>query len=197
MADSISGHLILIMAPSGSGKGTLVRYVREELSDIVSFATSCTTRTPRPGEKDGETYFFKTREEFENLIEAGAFLEWEEYSGNLYGTLKDELLTPLGEGKLVLYELDVRGVQSLSEIISREDMTIIYLDAGGWDVLERRIRGRAPITDEELAKRKERYEHESQAKDMADVIIPNPDGKLEETKQKLAEVIKAEYNKIV
>jgi len=181
------------MAPSGSGKGTLVKYLHEAFPE-AHFAISCTTRAPRPGEVNDVTYHFKTRAEFEVMIERGDFLEYAEYSGNLYGTLKSEILEPLTDGKLVIREVDLQGVQAISKIVPDENRTTIYIDAGGWNVLERRIRGRAPITEEELQKRKERFEKESKAKDIADVIIPNPDGKLKETKQKLAEVINTEYN---
>jgi len=189
----MNGHLILIMAPSGSGKGTLLKHLRDVFPE-AHFAISCMTRAIRPGEVDGVTAYFKTREVFQEMVENGDFIEHVEYGGNLSGTLKSEVIDPLKKGELVIREMELQGVQAISKVVPKENRTIIYVDAGGWDVLEKRIRARAPITEEELQKRKERYEKESRSKDVADIILPNPDGKLEETKKELARIIEAQYN---
>ena len=180
-ANDIKGHLILLMAPTGSGKGELERHIFAKFPELV-FSVSCTTRPPRPGEVDGRDYYFLTTAEFKSKIEAGEFLEWAEFSGNLYGTLKSELLDALKAGKIVLNEIELQGVESTKQLIPLQNLSVIYIDAGGWDSLERRAKLRAPITEEELNKRRERFVIESGFKPHADYVISNLDGALEEAK---------------
>ncbi len=174
-----TGKLVLVIGGSGSGKGTLMASARERFPDIV-FPVSCTTRAIRPGEIAGQVYHFVTNEEFDSRIEAGAFLEWAEYGGNRYGTPVSEVTGPLSEGKLLLHEIEVQGVRLLQKIIASDELVTVYIDAGSWDVLEERIRARAPITDTELAKRRERYEKESSFKSEATYVIENTNGGVEQ-----------------
>lgn len=179
------GHLILIMAPSGSGKGVLIEHLRTTFPELHS-AISCTTRDPRPNEREGDTYYFTDRATFKRKIEHGDFVEWAEFSGNLYGMLKSEVLEPMRRGRVVLREIELQGILSIREIVPEENRTIIYIDAGDWDALARRITARAPISHEHLALRKERYDAESKWKAYADVIISNTDGRLEDAKRDIA-----------
>lgn len=181
---SLSGHLVAIMAPSGSGKSILIRYLRETLPRL-KFAVSCTTREPRPDEKEGETYYFVSQAVFEQKIRDGAFLEWAEFSGNRYGTLVSEIVKPMKEGRVVVREAELQGILAIREIIPSPNRTIVYIDAGPWDVLEKRIVSRAPISPEHLALRRERYVEELKWRNFADVIIENVPGRLEETKEAL------------
>lgn len=177
----VRGHLVLLMAPSGSGKGHIVAALgalREELY----FAKTYTTRAPRKGADENPLYTFVSRAEFEHMIEDKAFIEWANFGGNLYGTPKEEILGPLHEGRVVFKEMELQGILQMEEILGKEHMTVIYVEAGGWDVLRRRIVGRASISDEELELRRLRYEEESKAKAVANVIIENFDGKLEEAR---------------
>lgn len=182
----ITGHLILIMAPSGSGKGVLLTYLREQFPRL-HFAVSCTTRDPRPGEQEGEVYHFLSNDEFDVRLVRGDFLEWAEFSGNRYGTLKSEILEPLRAGRVVIREIELQGVLAMRELLPEKHRTIFYVDAGEWEVLKKRITARAPMSDEHLALRKERFEAESKWKGYADVIIENKDGMLEEAKRAIAE----------
>lgn len=191
----ITGHLILIMAPSGSGKGVLIEHLRSTFPEL-RFAVSCTTRDPRPGEHEGDVYYFVSQEVFEERIRRGEFLEWAEFSGNRYGTLKSEILEPLARGQVVLREVELQGIQAVSEIIPAVHRTIIYVDAGSWDALERRITARAPISDEHLALRKARYEVESEWKQYADVIIENHDGRVEDAKHSIESCIRDIFTKV-
>jgi guanylate kinase len=184
----MSGKLILVIGPSGSGKSTLIEYTRAIYSDLVS-PVSCTTRAMRPGEKDGQVYYFVSRTEFERRIKAGHFLEWAEYGGNLYGTLKDEILTALDNDKNVLREVEVQGARQIKKILPKEHLRIIFVDAGSWEDLERRITFRAQISTDELSQRKARTEDEISFKGEADVIINNTDGNLEEAKKDIVSVI--------
>lgn len=183
------GHLVLIMAPSGSGKGVLIRRVREAFPSDVHYAISCTTRQPREGEKDGEVYYFLSDEEFEARIERGEFLEWAEFGGNRYGTLKEEILSPMREGKVVVREVELQGVEAISSLLPPSDRTVVYIEGGDWNTLKRRITARAPITEEELALRYERYLVESAWKSHADMVIVNHEGRVGEAAQELIDLV--------
>ncbi len=183
------GALIIVLAPSGSGKGTLVAHARSVFPDL-SHTISCTTRSPRPGEIDGVDYYFLTREEFTQRVEEGKFLEWAEYGGNLYGTLVSEVEDRLARGEYVMLEIEVQGARNIKKLFP-ENAFVIYIDAGEWKTLERRIRDRAPITDKELAKRKEGYELERPYLNEAEYVVENKDGELEQAKEAFIEAIRS------
>lgn len=184
----ITGHLILIMAPMASGKGSLISYVRSTFPQ-VTWITSCTTRSARPGETEGVDYCFVTRDEFTQKIERGDFIEWAEFSNNLYGTLKSELVTRLERGEVVMNEIDLQGVRQLLELVPREHCTVLYIDAGDWETLKARALARAPISEEDLNLRHQRYLEENAFKDKVDFVIENRDGQLEEAKAQIHEII--------
>lgn len=184
----MKGHLILIMAPSGSGKGVLIDHAKGKYPEM-HFAVSCTTRGKRPGEVEGDVYYFISPESFDQKIKSGEFLEWAEFSGNRYGTLKSEILKPLEGGKVVLREVELQGIQSIRELVPEENRTIIYIDAGSWEMLKKRILARAPMSDEHLELRHERFLKELEWKQFADVVITNEEGKLEDAKRQLETII--------
>jgi len=184
----ITGHLILIMAPSGSGKSVLISHLRETLPELY-FAVSCTTRDMRPGENEAETYYFIGEEVFDEKIKEGALLEWTEFSGNRYGTLVSEVLEPMKAGKVVVREVELQGILAIKEIIPAERRTVVYIDAAPWEVLERRIVARAPLSEEHRTLRRERYTEESKWKAFADIIIMNDEGHLDEAKQALQKCV--------
>lgn len=188
--NAFTGHLILIMAPSGSGKSLLVTHLRETIPDL-HFAVSCTTRDPRPDEKEGETYHFISEEAFEQKIKEGAFVEWAEFSGNRYGTLVSDILEPMTAGKVVVREVELQGILAIKEVIPAANRTVVYIDAGPWKILERRIRARAPMSVDNLASRKQRYLEESKWKAFADIIVENNEGRLAEAKQELQKCVEA------
>lgn len=172
MSHSTSGHVIIVMGPTGSGKGTLMKYARNAVPDLYQ-TVSCTTRDPRPNEVDGIDYYFISKNEFETKIESGDFLEWAIFSGNHYGTLRSEIVLRLDAGQVVLTEIEIQGVEQLKAILPSSAMTVVYVEAGNWDVLRSRALARSPISDVELEKRKERYDIEIKAKPIADVVIDN------------------------
>jgi len=108
------GMLIILSGPSGSGKGTIVQQLLSERDDTV-LSISATTRSPRTGEQDGVHYYFKTREEFEKLIENGELLEYAEYNGNYYGTPAEPIERFLSEGKNVILEIEVQGAEKVMD----------------------------------------------------------------------------------
>jgi guanylate kinase len=173
------GMLVLVVGTSGSGKGALMKRARELHHEII-FPVSCTTRAMRPGETDGEAYHFVTEDEFTRRIESGEFLEWASYGGYRYGTLASEIVPALSAGKLVLREVEVQGARNIRKLLPPENITVIYIYAGPWENLERRIRGRAPISEEDLTARQHHYEDEQSFKAEATYVVDNPDGKFKE-----------------
>jgi guanylate kinase len=155
------GKIFFFSGPSGVGKGTLIDTLRQKYAHFL-FPPSCTTRSPRPGEVDGETYFFITKEEFIARIKKGEFLEYAEvHNGNLYGTLRKKIVTPQQAGKIVIREFDVQGFLAAKEVLPRESFVGIFIKPeGGVDELVQRIKDRAPITEEELKSRVESMENE-------------------------------------
>jgi len=194
----IAGQLVLIMAPSGAGKGFLISYLHVIFGDDprIHFAISCTTRTPRPGEIDGHVYHFITREQFEERMHKDDFLEWAEYSGNLYGTPRSEIVEPLRAGKVVIREVELQGVLAIRERIPPENRKIVFIDGGTWDILRERIISRAPISVGELELRRQRYVEEMSAKAFADVVLDNSSGHVNVAKEQLVAIINGALTKI-
>lgn len=195
MTKDLNGHVIVVMAPTGSGKGTLMNYALEVIPDIYT-SVSCTTRAMRPKEVEGKDYYFITKEEFSKKIQNGEFLEWAEYGLNRYGTLKNEILPTLEAGQVILVEMEIQGVKQLHKIIPKENMTVVYIEAGGWEVLKSRALDRAPIDKIELQKRYERYLAEIDFKQFADVVIDNSGKDFAPAKEKFVSLIKGIYSKI-
>lgn len=195
MQKAINGHVIVVMAPMGSGKGTLIRHALEVLPELKT-TVSCTTRSVRPGEVDGREYHFISPEEFDRKVEAGEFLEWAHFGLNRYGTLKSEIMPALESGQIVVVEMEVQGVEQLHKILPKENMTAVYIEAGGWDVLKARALARAPIDEVELEKRHERYLAEIEFKQHADVIIDNSSNDFTSAKEDFIALINEVHNKI-
>jgi guanylate kinase len=186
----IKGHLVLIMAPTGSGKGSLVSHIQKQFPQLTH-TISCTTRAMRPGEIEGVNYYFLSREEFERKIAQREFVEWAEFGGNLYGTLKSELIDRLCAGEVVLCEIEVQGIMQLLKLVPYQFRTVVYIDAGDWETLKRRALARAPISDAELSLRYDHYLEEVAHKGLADILVYNRDGELEKAKEHM-EVIMSE-----
>ncbi len=183
------GHLILIMAPMASGKGVLMSHVVGHFPEVKRLV-SCTTREKRPGETEGKDYFFISRAEFERRTQAGEFMEWAEFSSNLYGTLKSELLAHMEEGNVVINEIDLHGVRNLLTLIPRECCTVIYIDAGDWETLKARALARAPMSEKELLLRHVHYLEETAYKHNADFIVQNNDTQLESAKEEMSTIVR-------
>ena len=183
------GKLILIAGLPGSGKSTLIRYVREHFPEIV-FPVSWTTRPQRPGEVDGEVYHFVDTQTFLKAVEADEFLEWVSIDGgHLYGTLKSEVVPALEAGKMVLREVEMHGAQRLREALPQADIVTIFTNTDSWEDLSKRILSHGPMGAEELAERKKRYDREMLFKPEANYVLENQFGKLEESEWKLGEII--------
>ena len=114
----------MISGPSGAGKGTVIARVLESL-DGLSLSVSATTRPPRPGEVDGVQYHFLSRDEFERAVGEGSFLEWVEYGGNLYGTLRSDVEGRLAQGSDVILEIELRGARNVRRALPDAELIFI------------------------------------------------------------------------
>jgi len=144
------GLLIVISAPSGTGKTTLCHMLLEEFPNM-EFSISYTTRKPRPGELNGRDYFFVDRKTFERMIEEGDFLEWAEVYGNLYGTSKSQVLKALKEGKDILLDIDTQGALQVKK--NFPEAVLIFILPPSLKELERRLKKRGTDDEETIKKR--------------------------------------------
>jgi guanylate kinase len=150
----MAGILFIISAPSGSGKSTLVNQLRS-LVEGLDFSISYTTRAPRGSEEDGREYHFITREEFERMIAAGAFLEWAEVFGNYYGTAVSALQHAKDAGKDLLLDIDVQGAVQVME--KMPEAVSIFILPPSPQVLEMRLRSRSEaekVTSEDVIQKR-------------------------------------------
>ncbi|MEX2369063.1 MAG: hypothetical protein WD552_01560 [Candidatus Paceibacterota bacterium] len=183
------GTFIILIGPSGSGKNTLLQHVKQVFPQI-HFPPSYSSRVMRPQEQEGDPYHFISPKKFKEMIEREAFLEWAEYSGNYYGTAKESIIPYLEKGEVVMKELEIQGVQLLKNNLPAENLHTIFIAAGGWDDLQKRILSRSEMSPEDLAKRHERFKKEMEFRSEADTVIKNEDGRLNEAKASIEEAIR-------
>jgi guanylate kinase len=138
--------LIVVSGPSGAGKSTLIRVALDTIPELA-YSVSATTREPREGEVDGRDYIFLTREEFERWIDEDRFLEWAEYSGNLYGTPEHKVEESLERGRSVILEIELQGARKVRE--KRPDAVMVFVRAPSLEETRERLKGRA--TEDEKA----------------------------------------------
>jgi guanylate kinase len=155
--DNSNALIFLISAPSGGGKTTLCEQLLAARSDMTR-AVTCTTREPRPGEKDGVDYYFLDAESFLKRLQAGNFIEYATVYGNNYGVLKSELLGKLRQGKDVLLNVDVQGAATIHERAEadpelRDALVTVFLTPQTMDVLEQRLRKRGADPSPVMQKR--------------------------------------------
>ena len=181
----ICGHLFVISAPSGAGKTTILKTVLNRLP-AVGFSVSHTTRRPRPGEIEGQDYFFVEVEQFQRLRQEGDFLEWAEVHGNFYGTSGRAVTSQLERGQDIILDIDVQGARQL-KARPELDATFIFIAPPSLAELERRLSGRRTDTAETIALRLGNAKMELQATNDYDYVIINDD--LEEAKAMLTAII--------
>jgi len=142
--------VFVITGPSGVGKGTLIRALRERVPELA-LAVSATTRDPRPGEEDGREYHFLTDDEFERRVQAGEFVEHARYSGRRYGTLRSELERHRSAGRPVLLEIEVQGARQVREAMP--EAVQVFIQPPSEDALRARLVGRGTDSAEQVEAR--------------------------------------------
>ena len=171
----MEGKLLIFAAPSGSGKSTIINYLLQNEDLNLHFSVSATTRSPRPGEVDGEHYHFITDEAFRAHIEAGDFIEYEEvYSGYRYGTLKSKVEDQLRKGENVVFDVDVKGGLSIKERFGERALAVFVMPPS-IDVLRQRLLNRGTETPESVEKRLQRAGYEISFSKEFDYVLVNDD----------------------
>ncbi len=165
------GKFIVISGPSGVGKGTICNRLLNELNAWYSVST--TTRAPRDGEINGVNYFFVTKDEFENKIKEGEFLEYNIYNGNYYGTSKEIVVDKINEGINVFSEIDVNGAHNIKKVFP--DALLIYIAPPSIEVLKERLISRGTESIEKINQRLEIAEKELKEVDFYDYVVINDD----------------------
>lgn len=184
------GLLIVVSAPSGCGKGTILSEVLKD--DRFYYSVSATTRSPRLGEVNGVTYHFITKQDFEERIKNNAMLEYAEYCGNYYGTPKKEIDEMRERGKNVILEIEVQGAMKVREICP--DAVFIFVLPPSVAELERRLKKRATETDDVIAQRVSQARSEIELARKYDYVVVN--AALEDAINDFKTVIKAEELKV-
>ena len=169
------GKLIIISAPSGTGKSTIIGELTKDDSLKLEFSISATTRQPRRGEQDGVNYYFMTVEQFKEAIANDEVAEYEEvYPGRYYGTLKREIERINGDGRNVILDIDVKGGVNVKRMYGDEALSI-FIAPPSIATLQARLEGRATDSAEEIAKRVAMAEFELTFADKFDHRVVNDD----------------------
>ena len=182
------GVLFVISGFAGAGKGTLVRMLVEKY-DNYALSVSATTRKPRDGEIEGVHYFYKTKEEFLEMIEKGMLYEYAQYVDHYYGTPKEYVQKQLEAGKDVILEIEIQGALKIKEQFP--DTLLLFVTPPDADTLEARLRGRGTETDDIIQKRLSRAVEESEVISQYDYIIVNDVA--EEAAEEIHAIIQSEH----
>ncbi len=183
------GLLVIISAPSGAGKDSVLPGTLKSIPGSVHYVTA-TSRKARPGEKDGDSYYFYSPEKFREEIEAGNFLEWSIVHGEFKGVRRDILADTLREHSVVLVLPDPQGMRKIKAQLP-EALTVFIMPPS-IDALQRRLEHRGTETPEQRAVRLRNAEIEMAAAPEYDYVVVNEDGKLDETVKQIVEIIKKE-----
>jgi guanylate kinase len=166
------GELIVVTGPSGVGKGTLVKALLENQKDLF-VSISATTRKPRPGEIEGQSYYFLSQSQFKDLIEQQQLLEWAEYAGNYYGTPCSAVIEKITQGHKVLLEIEVLGARQVKE--SFPEALLIFILPPSEAELEKRLRERGQDSEAAITRRLSKAKEELAVSQEFDHCIINDD----------------------
>jgi guanylate kinase len=181
------GLLFVLSSPSGAGKSTIARMILES-DDGIAMSVSATTRPKRPGETEGLDYHFVTDEEFDRMRESGAFLEWAHVFGYRYGTLKNEVIKAIENGRDVLLDIDWQGTQQLKQV--DPDIVRVFILPPSMQELERRLRTRGTDSEEVIQSRMARANAEISHWAEYDYVLINNDA--EKCRELVHNILKAE-----
>ncbi len=181
--------LIVISGPSGAGKDSVIRRMKE-LGIPLHFVVTMTTRPPRPGEEDGKDYIFVSEEEFERVLKEGGFLENAIVYGHRYGVPKEQVRKALESGKDVVMRVDVQGARTLRRLVP--EAVFIFLIPSSEEELVRRLKTRSTEDEKALELRLSIAREEMKSLGEFDYVVINADGRLDEAVQKIMAIITAE-----
>ncbi len=181
------GLLVVISAPSGGGKGTILKELFARDPNL-RLSVSATTRSPRPGEENGEQYYFLSRQEFQDLIDQGEMLEHAEYVGNFYGTPRGPVQKWTEAGRDVVLEIEVQGGAQVKKLMP--ECVSIFILPPSMKVLEERLRGRGTEDDATVAKRLETARREIPHAKEYDYVVYND--QVENAVEKIQAILRAE-----
>ncbi len=168
----LTGKLLVITAPSGAGKTTIVSHLLKKFDDLA-FSVSATTRAKRANEEEGKDYYYINVPEFRSLIAQDAFLEWEEvYDNQFYGTLKSEAYRLWSLGKTIIFDIDVKGAVNLKSVFPKETLTV-FIKPPSPEVLFERLRKRKSESAESLQKRMDKAVFELTFENKFDRVLVN------------------------
>lgn len=186
------GILLVLSGFSGSGKGTVVKEVMKKYSDKYALSISATSRQPRPGETDGIEYFFKTREEFEEMIAKDELVEYAQYVNNYYGTPKAYVEEQLAAGKDVILEIEIQGALKIKKKFP--DTLLLFMTPPSADELKERLVGRGTEAMDVIESRLSRAVEEAQGIEEYDYIIVNDN--LEECVERFHSIVSNEHYRV-
>ena len=181
------GLLVVLSGPAGVGKGTIVRKMLEKDSKFV-LSISATSRIPRATESEGKNYYFKTREQFEEMIKNDELVEWVEYCGNYYGTPRALVCNEIEKGNVVILEIEVDGAINVKRLFP--ECVLCFIIPPDFSELEKRLRGRGTDTEDSIINRLERAKDEFKYIDSYDYLILNDS--IENAAQRFFNVVQAE-----
>ena len=188
--------VIVISGPSGSGKSTVIDALCKA-DETLRESVSVTTRNPRPNEVDGVDYHFRSKSEFEKHVAQGNFLEWAEYGGNFYGTLKSEITAVHEAGKDVILEIEVQGALQIREQdLSPSRSLLIFIIPPSLAILEKRLRRRKTESESEVNNRLAIAKSEVLEIEHYDYWVRNPENAVQEAVQQIRTIIAAERSRI-
>lgn len=186
------GLVIVLSGFSGAGKGTIMKHLISKYGDLYNLSISATTRNIRPGEEEGREYFFKSREEFDRMVEAGEFLEHATFNGNSYGTLKSYVDNISGQGKDIILEIEVQGALQVKEIYP--EALLLFVTAPSGEELKNRLVGRGSEDCENIKQRLSISVRESGLMEKYDYLIINDE--IGDAVETVHGIIQAEHYKI-
>ena len=186
------GLLVVVSAPSGCGKDTIVNKILEDMGDNASVSVSMTTRAMRPGEAEGVNYYYVSVDEFKSNIANGEILEYTNYGSNYYGTPIKPVKEKLQNGQVVFLVIEVEGGENVKKIFP--DCVKIFVIPPSMEVLEKRLRGRGTDKEEIIAERLTIAKTELQRANEYDYIVEND--VLEEAVEDVKSIIRAELLKV-
>ncbi|NQU83749.1 MAG: guanylate kinase [Parcubacteria group bacterium] len=187
----MSGKLVIITGSSGSGKDSVIEEIQKQGLDFCWVITT-TTRKKRENEKDGKSYHFRSREEFEKMIENNELLEHEEIYGNYYGSTVKEVEGCFSKNELTIFKIDTTGASTIKKKFP--DALVIFIAPPSFEILEKRLKNRGTEKPEEIKRRLDKVRQEIEMSKDFDESVVNEEGKLGETAEKVLTIIRKYCN---